>query len=58
MVDSLAFLLYRLVTQDQDVKDLFTKLFIDLLRLEPLIKDTRTITEDAIHSWFVSDRAV
>jgi len=58
MVDSLARLLHRLVTQDQDIKNIFTKLFIDLLKLDPLIRDTRNVTQNAIHSWATSQRAI
>lgn len=55
MVDSLAGLLYRLVTTNQDSKDLFTRLFIDLLRREDFTNDTRNLTKNSLHDYLASD---
>lgn len=58
MVDSLAKLLYNLVTTDQEVKDLFTRQFIDILRLENIDKDTKWLVERSLHQYLSSDTAV
>ena len=55
MVDSLAGLLHRLVTEDQDTKDLFTRLFILMLHGQDFTKETRNLTTWAIDQWLIGE---
>ena len=57
-VDSLAGLLYRLVTEDQQVKDLFAGLFVDLLKREDFTRDTYSLVDNSIHKYLDSQLAV
>ena len=58
-VDSLAGLLYRLVTTDQEVKDLFCRLFCELLTDNKVLKqDIYDLTHNSIHDYLTSEIAV
>jgi len=57
MQDDLAKLLYNLVTKDKEVHELMLRLFVDLVRMEFLMKDTIKLTDDSLDGYLRSKLA-
>ena len=53
-VDDVSELLFNLVTKDHDTKEMFARIFCDLLHFKDVINDTRILTKVGIHDYLRS----